>query len=287
MAEDNSGMSCLHNPKARAINPEFAEAWKEHQDPQTPKEHPIKEEDAQAFRDALAACAIKNGKQLGRVLGLTARSGQILYKNPEKITPENFRKLGNYCSACADRAAEWYFDECEVDERYGGNEDGVTKAREELERIDEACYFFHPQSAKELERTASWELPHRCLVDGFNLLSTERRRALMLTMQGLLAAEYVNISQATDQKREQRGIRILKTCRAVREAIDSTSSTTKVKALVNLLAGKRVDYLYPLENEHGKPWAYEDRYGDKPNDYRLWSSPTEAVMAEYVENIER
>lgn len=284
MAEDNSGMSCLYNPEARALDPEFAAAWREYRRGPASGDHPIKEEDAQAFREGLKMAGIQNGKQLGEALGLSDRQGQNLYKNPATLTWKNYRELCAMLDMEAEMFGRGYISQL-LEEKTLSEE--IQRALDPIRQMERMYGLFYPPDELQLHYCADSELTARCLIDGFNLLDNKRRCALMDTLEGLLAAEHMDIEQSTKDAERQRDTRILKTCKAIRQSISTASPKEKMRALVDLLAGPRVDYFKPLTTDMiGRPVTYEDTYVKGTEGPRTWDNPTEAVMAEYVENSE-
>lgn len=277
-------MTYLHDPNARALRSVFADTYAEYANgtDKADKTKPIKKEDTAALKEALAAAGITEGKKLGaEVLHLTERRGQQLYKDLTQLSVRQLWRIQDYCSkALAD--AKWDVEVIEIinNDQSGAYYDRETQdeAAQKAARLEKAYSFFSSYPTLRANEAAGEELEARALLDGIELLCPERRRSLLLTLQGLLMAEYRRPGQTKDEvKRAQRSREI---CTAINKAtIDNSSNLT---ALALLVEGGRVNDIMPeflqfSENEPSELVGFYDRVNSKN-----FESPEEAVLREYV-----
>lgn len=297
-------MTYLYREGMRAINPKFATAYKAYEVAKSDMAKPIKEEDVEPFKAALAAFGITTGKQLGRVLygaGLLTgkdkgeRQGQNLFKDLTALSYKQFVALCLYCDherieqeILASQYASYVSDLQE----YAESDTTVSEAaEEELKRLEEcsraatqldeeadkkeaANFFLYRLPLAEVDKEAAEELMERVLIEGLKRLNNDNRTALLRTMQGLLMAQYRG--EPEDEEEAARKRSALAICGAIDTAA-TPGKPRKVEALADLLMSGELRRYNPERDNNGNIACYVDpETGDVVDDLQ------EAALSEYV-----
>lgn len=284
-------MTYLYREGVRAINPKFATAYKAYEVAKSDMAKPIKEEDVEPFKAALAAFGITTGKQLGRVLygaGLLTgkdkgeRQGQNLFKDLTALSYKQFEVLVRYCMREEQGLLEqvgYLENEIVAAERYGEEwleelEEDLAQSAAQLDEVYKASSFLYRLPLAEVDKEAAEELMERVVVEGLRILNNENRSALLRAMQGLLLAQYHSVPADDDEANRKRSANYL--CDTIDTAA-TPGKPHKAELLANLVMGNKLLRFEPELDNNGSIACYVDpETGDVVDDLQ------EAALSEYV-----
>lgn len=238
------------------------------------------------------------------------RTGQSRYKDLTKLTRREYEALYCHClritedlwheahSIAGDLEHEYRRIEHRLGElwlgfRAGGyteeeyNEEAAPllkeqqEVRRELREVwedynvcDAALEAFRSQQVRRLDAQTAVELEQRALIEGMGLLGVERRRALLMGLQGMLMAEYRAPCEETKEQARRAG----EVCDAVDAAVKLNGARRR-QALVDLVAATGATTLRAETDQAGNVLYYCDAETGEPIPE---DTPAEAVLARYT-----
>lgn len=268
-SQEEQKTSYLKRPGMHPVTEEFAELYrrKSERDGRNPSRN-TKTNRALTPEELEAVCkalGIKSGKQLGEFLGVSARRGQEIMRDPSKLTLLNTRKLEI-------EAINQEQDLIHLEQDLSRWKISTTEEIKELANLSQACLPLYDLETDELIKSGALgrEYSYRFLIEGARALPPHDRETLFTVLDGLLAKAV----------REGTGAQVS----TLLKSWESTRGGTRVdeRDLANLVRGAGSNN---LTDEYGVCMDADEEhdYCDVPIDA---NSVEDAILKEYA-GIER
>lgn len=268
-SQEEQKPSYLKRPGMHPVTEEFAELYrrKSERDGRNPTRN-TKTNRALTPEELEAVCkalGIENGRQLGEFLGLTARRGQEIMRDPSKLSLLNARKLEI-------EAINREQDLIHLEEDLSRWKIDTTEEMKELVNLSRACSPLYDLETDELIKSGALgrEYSYRFLIEGVKALPPHDRETLFTVLGGLLAKA----------ERAGGGAQIS----ALLKSWESTGDGTRVdeRDLADLVRGTAS---FSLVDEHGVCMDKDEEHDYYPVPIDA-NSVEDAILKEYA-GIER